>query len=179
MEHGNFIVLGKITGAYGIRGWLRILAYADDPQVWSQCPTWFLSPPDECLGAAEIQKNWQEYKVIKSKQNGNSLTALLDGTHNREAAESLKGMLIGLPRHLMPKLGSDEFYWADLIGSCVTNLTGYPLGKVAGLLETGANDVMEVTDQDGVTRLIPFIGNVIKSVGSEAKSIVVDWDPDW
>ena len=70
-----------------------------------------------------------------------------------------------------------EFYWADLTGLMVKNLDGVDLGKVNRLLETGANDVLEVIDQK--TRLIPYVPEVfVLDVDLESRTITVDWHPD-
>ena len=61
----------------------------------------------------------------------------------------LKGMQVAVPRSQLPVLsknGEDGYYWSDLIGLEVVNLQGEELGKVTGLLETGANDVLQVQE---------------------------------
>jgi 16S rRNA processing protein RimM len=63
---------------------------------------------------------------------------------DRTAAEALKGFLVGAPRAALPKTEEDEFYWADLVGLEVVNAADERLGKVAGLIETGANAVLRV-----------------------------------
>ncbi len=81
-----------------------------------------------------------------------------------------------------PKIGEDGYYWSDLIGLEVVNLQGEELGKVvAGLLETGANDVLQVQNskEGGSERLIPFISEIIVKVDLKAGRMTVDWGMDY
>jgi len=80
---------------------------------------------------------------------------------------------------LLPVPAEDEYYWADLVGLAVVNGAGEALGKVAGLIETGANDVLRVLGDDGVERLLPFVDAVVLDVDREAGVIRVEWGADW
>ena len=98
------------------------------------------------------QRQWrmaQTLKLTRCGVHGNILTALLEQCADRTAATELKGLQIAIPRSQLPVLsnsGKDGYYWSDLIGLEVINLQGEALGKVTGLLETGANDVLQVQE---------------------------------
>ena len=95
----------------------------------------------------------------------------------------LKGMQVAVPRDLLPVLsknGNDGYYWSDLIGLEVVNLQNEELGKVTWLLETGANDVLQVRiKEDERERLIPFVNQVIVKVDLKGCRITVDWGVDY
>jgi 16S rRNA processing protein RimM len=59
------------------------------------------------------------------------------------------------------------------------NTVGERLGKVAGLIETGANAVLRVVDDEGAERLLPFVAAVVLAVEKEAGRIRVEWGRDW
>ena len=104
------------------------------------------------------------------------------GVADRTAAEAMKGMLVGAPRAALPAVPEDEFYWADLVGLKVVNQAGESLGRVDGLIETGANDVLRVVDTDAaesVERLLPFVAAVVGKVDVAAGVVHVDWERDW
>lgn len=164
------VVLGKVAEPYGVRGWVKVHCYGDDPLAWADAPAWFIQAPGQ---------EWREVELKECKPHGDVLVALLDGVSDRTAAEALKGALVGLPQALLPQTDEDEFYWAELIGLSVVNLAGEPLGKVENLIETGAHDVLQVRDGDGTERLIPFVGAVVQEVNKEAATIRVDWGSDW
>jgi 16S rRNA processing protein RimM len=84
----------------------------------------------------------------------------------------------------MPDLEEGDLYWFQLEGLSVENSSGESLGKIAQMLETGANDVMIVDPTDGSIdkqqRLIPYLeGDVVIEVDQEIGVVIVDWDSDY
>ena len=78
----------------------------------------------------------------------------------------------------MPATANDEYYWSDLEGLEVHTTTGEVLGRVEGLMETGANDVLLIRGDR--QHLVPFIqGQYVKRVDLESGLIEVDWDPEF
>jgi 16S rRNA processing protein RimM len=81
-----------------------------------------------------------------------------------------------------PQPEEGEYYWDQLTGLEVVNLQGELLGRVVGVLETGAHEVLKVQGEQGsssVERLIPFVGALVQSVDLAGKRIVVDWGLDY
>lgn len=123
--------------------------------------------------------DWQEKKQLGFKAHGAGWLFALEGVDGRDAAEALKGWLIGAPREALPDTGEGEYYWADLVGMRVVNATGESLGEVQGLIETGANEVLQVLDSEGQERLLPFVKTVVLDVDVQNRQIQVDWGLDW
>ncbi|MDX9706445.1 MAG: ribosome maturation factor RimM [Azospira sp.] len=169
----HFIVLGKIVGAYGVQGWVRVHPFADDPRAWGKLPTWRLGQEDAPPEA------WREVEILRSRVHLGALVAQLAGVADRSAAEALKGFLVGVPREALPPAGEDEYYWDDLVGLEVVNVRGERLGEVTSLLETGANDVLCVRADDGKELLLPFVGAVVLDVDLAQKRLRVEWETDW
>ena len=122
---------------------------------------------------------WRECKVKSLKAHSNGFVVLLDGVGDRSSAESMKGILVGAPREALPTTEKNEFYWTDLVGLAVINTADERLGKVVGLIETGANAVLRVLGEDNVERLLPFVSAVVLAVEKEAGQIRVEWGSDW
>ncbi len=61
----------------------------------------------------------------------------------------------------------------------MTNQADERLGRVVELVRTGAHEVLDVRDEDGVQRLLPFVAAVIKEVDLAGRRIRVDWGRDW
>jgi 16S rRNA processing protein RimM len=101
----------------------------------------------------------------------------LQGVDDRNGAEALQGMDVAVRRDEMPQADEGEYYWDELIGMEVVNVQGEALGRVEGLLETGAHDVLQVRGDR--VRLIPFVEAYIQEVDVEAARMVVDWGLDW
>lgn len=170
MSGNDIVVLGRLAEAYGIRGWIRLHPFGDDPLDWRRIPVWHLGREGG---------PWREVELNGLKAHGDGLVVSFVGVADRTAAEALKGQLVGAPREALPETGDDEFYWADLIGLAVVNEEAVLLGKVSGLIETGANDVLQVVDEAGEERLLPFVDAVVLDVDRAAGVIRVAWGCDW
>ena len=168
------IVLGRITEPYGVRGWIRIHPFGDDPEVWGKMPEWWLgSNPD-----SQNPADWVAYDLRACRPHGKGLVAQLAECSDRNAAEAVQGMFIAAPREAMPATAENEYYWGDLVGLRVIGNDGVVLGTVRSLMETGAQDVVEVVDGETV-RLIPFVGAYIGKVDVPAGELHVQWEADW
>lgn len=167
------MVLGKIVGAYGIKGWVRIHPFADDPLSWRSIKQWWLRQDNDAAS------QWAPQVLKQLKMHSDGLVAAFDGVDDRNAAEALIGKLIGAVREAMPPTADDEFYWGDLVGLTVRNAEAETLGAVRELMETGANTVLVVVDAEGASRLIPFVSHVVRKVDLMQREILVDWGLDW
>ena len=164
------VVMGKIVGAQGILGWVKVQTFTEYLDGLLDYKSWYVSVD---------QQSWSEIKVLEANVHGKILIAKLQGLADRTAAEKYKGWLIAVPRSSLPPAAEDEYYWSDLIGLKVINLADEELGTVDTLLETGANDVLSVRDVSGKALLIPFIASVIQRVDLAEKTVRVDWQADY
>lgn len=120
---------------------------------------------------------WQAAKVLEGKRQGKSVIAHLQGVDDRDQAAALIGSDIAIPRDELPAAEDGSYYWLDIEGMQVVHRDGTDLGRVAYLMETGANDVL-VTEGER-ERLIPFIAEkVILDVDFDKGVISVDWEWD-
>ena len=170
MSSNDIVVLGRLADPYGIQGWLWLYPFGDDPLSWAEMPVWWIAREGE---------PWRECRLKSLKAHSNGVVVLLDGVADRTTAESMKGVLVGAPREALPKTDKNEFYWTDLIGLDVINAADERLGKVVGLIETGANAVLRVLGDDQVERLLPFVSAVVLAVEKEVGQIRVEWGSDW
>jgi len=159
--------MGRIVAPYGIRGWVKIQPFTQQPQGLLDYPEWQVGREGQ----------WQTRIVETAKPHGNTVTAKLRGIDDRDQAAVLRGMQIAVSRDDFPEPGAGEYYWADLVGLEVVNEAGAALGRVTEVFETGANDVLVVAGER--ERLLPFIGPVIRQVDVAGGRIVVDWDADY
>ncbi|MBK6630175.1 MAG: ribosome maturation factor RimM [Betaproteobacteria bacterium] len=168
------IVLGRITAPFGVRGWVKIQTYGDAPQAWAKMPRWWSGSEEQAADAT-----WLAMPLAECKPHGKGLVARFDGVEDCNAAEKLVGRYVGAPREALPNTAEDEYYWADLIGLEVVNLAGERLGRIAELVRAGAHEVIDVRDESGNQRLLPFVAAVIKEVDLSGRRIQVDWGRDW
>lgn len=162
------VVLGKVTGVYGVKGWIKVHSYSRPREDIGRYGTWLIGDGGQ----------WQSYSLKTCKAQGRTLVAKLKGLDDRTAAEALIRKSIAVPAEQLPELEEGEYYWRDLVGLRVVTREGVDLGKVKQMMETGANDVLVV--QGERERLIPFVlGQAVQEVDLEAQVITVDWDPEF
>lgn len=160
--------MGRVVAPYAVRGWVKLQTFTEYLDSLLDYPVWRIGKDGD----------WRDYRVLDGKVHGQYLMASLEGVDDRNAAEALMGLDVAVLREEMPEADEDEYYWDDLIGLDVVNLAGEALGRVEGLLETGANDVLQVRDGE-TERLLPFVDAVVKEVDLEAGRLVVDWGLDY
>jgi len=161
------VVLGRIAGLFGVQGWVKVYSYTEPREAVLQYGRWLLSGKD----------GWREAAVAEGQRHGKTVIARLDGYVDRDQAAELVGAEIGIPRDELPETEDEQYYWSDLEGLRVVHRDGTELGKVAYLLETGANDVMVVKGEQ--ERLITFVmKQVVLDVDLAASKIEVDWEWD-
>ena len=130
----------------------------------------------------KIKGQWQPTELESWKHHNHELIAKLKNVNDRETAQSLANVEIGVDLSVFPQLEEGDYYWHDLIGCNVVNLEGYAMGTVTEMMETGSNDVLVVraNSKDAFgkqERLIPFLyEQVVKRVDLTTKIIEVDWD---
>jgi 16S rRNA processing protein RimM len=168
-------LVGYVSGAYGLNGWVRIKPYSADADALLHAKTWWLDKPE-----------LRDVDMMQAKYHSGDVVAKLVGISDRDAAEALKGATVQISRSLFPPLADDEFYWVDLIGLSVENLQGEHLGSVRELMDNGAHPILCVAapENPGVEKskrehLIPFVDHFIKTVDQKAKKITVDWGLDY
>ncbi len=161
--------MGRVVAPYGIFGWLKIVPDTEEFDGLLDYKTWWLGKDDD----------WRELAVKEAKTHNDVLVVKLQGIDDRDAAFACKGKQIAVPRALLPKLETEEYYWSDLIGLTVKNQQGVDFGKITDVFATGANDVVVAKSEDGIERLIPYIASVIIDVSLDTKTMLVDWDADF
>ena len=162
------INVGRISGVFGVKGWVKVFSFTNIRENILNYSPWLLKKDSET----------RTVSVIDGKLQGKAVVAQLDGVNDRDQAANLMGWDIFITPDQLPKVAKDEYYWSDLIGLNVETDLGVQLGTVDSLLETGANDVVIVKgDRE---RVIPFLqGQTIINVDLDAGKMVVDWDPDF
>ena len=169
-DQGRRILLGRVTGAFGVRGEAKLESWTEPRSAIFGYQPWILRDP---------QGNERELRGVRGKVVGKNLVATIPDITDRDAIEAMRGTEIYVPRSALPAPAPGEFYWVDLEGLRVVNLQGVDFGVVSHLFATGANDVLVARD-DERERMIPFVQpQYVTSVDFEAGLVTVDWDPDF
>ncbi len=173
----DLVLVGYVSGAFGLQGWVKIRPYSSTADALLEAPLFWL----ETAG-----QSGREVKRMSSKVHGEDIVARLSDVEDRNAAEALKGTVVKISRALFPALPEGEFYWVDLLGLTVQNLAGESLGVVRAMMDNGAQSILRVAQADVPEtellkheHLIPFVDHFVKEVNQTTKTIVVDWGSDY
>lgn len=161
------VVLGRISGLFGVRGWVKFFSYTEPREA-------VLQYKGLLLGRNGV---WQSADVAEGQRHGKTVILRLEGFDDRDQAATLIGAEIGVDKSELPELDEGHYYWSDLIGLNVVHCDGTDLGTISEMLETGAHDVMVVKGER--ERLIPFVKDeIVIGVDLDEKQVNVDWEWD-
>ncbi len=155
------LAVGYIVGAHGLRGEVRVELHTDFPDRFVPGLRVYLG---EELEPIDVQH---------ARPHQNQLLLLLDGIHNRAAAEELRGLWLFIPDEQAAPLEEDTYFVHDIIGLRVVTDDGRALGKITEVLITGANDVYVVQDASKREVLLPAIADVVRLVDLDAGEMTV------
>ncbi|MEO5566742.1 MAG: ribosome maturation factor RimM [Luteimonas sp.] len=168
------VLLGRIHGAFGVRGELKLESFTAPTRTILRYQPWILR-------AASGQE--REMSAATGRETAKGIVATFPGVEDRDAADALKGTEVWVPRSVLPPPNPGEYYWVDLEGLRVVNLEGVDFGTVSHLFSTGANDVLVAhggAPGEGRERMIPFLEpDYIRSVDFDAGVVTVDWDAEF
>lgn len=156
------VCLGAVTGAFGIRGEVRIKTFTEDPMAIGD------------YGPVTLKPDGRQVKVSNLRPARGGVTARLEGIADRDAAEALKGAKLYVPRAALPAIeDEDGFYHQDLIGLGVEDADGATVGRIAAVHDFGAGDLLEVALIGGKTVLIPFTRDEVPVVDVASGRVVI------
>ena len=168
MDTTQLLSIGKIVGAHGIKGVVKVFSYAESTARYTS-------------GMPLYRKNSSgnrfAMKVVWAKPHFKTILLSLEGIKNRRQAEELIGSELFIEKATLEVLEEDTYYWADLMGMSVYSITGVYLGEVTSIIPTGSNDVYVVKRRDGTAEievLIPALASVVKEVDLDQRIMRVD-----
>jgi len=167
----SIVLLGRVAGAFGIQGWIKIQPYTAQPDGLLEYGSFLIageSPP-------------RRLEVEEADVHGRTVLCKLRGVDDRDKAAGLKGREIGVTRRELPASKPGEVYWMDLIGLRVVNTEGVALGTITRMIDNGAQSVMVVEEGPpaGRERLIPFVPVFVQEVSLDEQRVLVEWGADY
>ena len=161
------VVLGRVLGAHGIRGWLKVQSYTDPPEGILQYKEWFLREPGRAPRPVQVR----DFEF-----DGRWLRVSFEGVADRDAAELLNGAMIEVGRAQLPPTGEREFYRDDLVGCAVRNLEGVALGSVSHFVDAPAGAVMVVRGER--EHWVLASPTHLRRIDLAKREVEVDWPAD-
>jgi len=155
------ICVGVVVGAHGVKGWVRIKPFTEDPMGIAG------------YGPVSDEADARSFQVEIAGRAKGVVLARLSGVTDRDAADMLKGQRLYVPRTALPPTEAEEYYQADLVGLSVELADGTSVGRVAAVDDYGAGPVLTIERKDGAPLLLPFARRTVPQVDLAGGRLVV------
>lgn len=156
------ILLGRIVAAHGIRGDVLVASFTQRPEDIA------------AYGALSDAAGTRAFRLRVVRVTAKGVVARIEGVGDRSAAEALRGAELWIDRARLPAADADEFYHADLIGLAAVSPTGAVVGRVVGVENYGAGDLLDIRlEGTGRTELVPFTDAFVPEVDVAGGRLVV------
>lgn len=155
------VLLALVLTAHGLKGEVKLKIFTEKPEAFTS------------YGALTSGDGRQlEISSLRTGKPGEALVQL-KGISDRNAAESLSGQYLYVPRSALPDPDEEEYYHADLIGLRAEDESGKLLGTIKAIQNFGAGDLIEIADEKGTTQFVAFTRETVPVVDLKAKRVVV------
>ena len=156
----DLIQVGRVAGAFGVRGEVRITSFTADPSALLDYKDLMREDgsPGLTLSAGRVAKG--------------SVVCRAAEVATREQAEALRGLKLFIPRADLPPPDEDEFYVTDLIGLAVVTADGAPLGTVKAVQDFGAGDLLEIQPSEGASWYLPFTRAAVPEIRIAERKVI-------
>ena len=148
------ICIGKITGAHGVKGLVKIHPFCEDPELIEQV---------------------SDFEITIKSITAKHILADIKDINDKEAADTLRGTELFIARDQLPEIEDDgEYYIEDLIGMTAVNENGEMVGKIKAVLNFGAGELLEIRLKNGQELLVPFTDQYVPDIAD--KVIIRDYE---
>lgn len=162
MSHDRMIAVGRVAGAFGVRGEVRITSFTQDPLTLAR------------FRELKRQDGSPGLTLLSARDAKGSIICRCAGIETKEQADALRGLRLFIPREALPAPDEDEFYLADLIGLAVATPEGETLGTIKSVQDFGAGDILEITPAEGgPTWYLAFTRETVPQVDIAGGKVVV------
>lgn len=160
---GNALIcMAEVVGVHGLKGMLKIKVFSDAPEkLMDYMPL--------CDAAGK-----KKFDFLTFQPHKNIYLVTVDGVHDRDAAEKLRGTKLYVPREHLPEIkDKNTYYHTDLVGLAAKDAEGSPLGKIIRVANFGAGDLLEIKPISGASYFVPFTKAVVPEVNIEMREATV------
>jgi 16S rRNA processing protein RimM len=159
----GMICIGAIAGSFGVSGEVRLKSFCSEPTDIA------------AYGPVFTEDGSRQFQITLTRPVAGGLGARIQGVSTKEQADALRGTSLHVPRDRLPSLPDDEFYHADLIGLDAYDPGGALIGKVSGIYNHGAGDIVEISPTGHKSALLlPFTTAIVPNVDLAAGRMVVN-----
>lgn len=156
--------IGKIVGVHGVKGTLKIHSYAESLKIFQ---------PGAMISVSTADGREKDFEIDWIKPHSRGALLALNNISDRDQAKTLVGAELQIERATLPELDNGVFYWYELIGLQVFTIDDRYIGRLESIIETGANDVYVVKNEDREI-LIPALESVVQTIDIKANLMRVE-----
>lgn len=160
----RYLAIGRIVRAHGVRGEVSVAILTDFPERFEQSEWLYIGNEHEADVYQVKSQRWHKQNVLLS----------FAGITDRNQAEKLVGQFVQIPVEDAMALPEGSYYLYQMIGLQAVTADGRQLGVITEVIETNANDVYVVQNDEGKDILLPAIPDVIKSIDLDQGTMVVE-----
>jgi 16S rRNA processing protein RimM len=160
-ENPSYVVTGRVIKPYGVLGWVKIEPLSTNPRRFQAGNAFILQGDEE----------GDRLLLEEARDIPGAVLAKFRGLESREEAERLKGLELMIRPEEAGEAPPGSLWEHQILGMEVRTDAGRYLGRVAEVMETGANDVLVV--RGDAECLIPMIEDVVTEIDLESGSIVI------
>lgn len=158
----KLVLIGRVAGAFGVRGEVRLTTYNEDPMAVFRYRDLLREDGGPAL------------TLQSARPTKGGIIAKVKEITDKDQADRLRGLRLFVSRDALPAPDEDEFYLADLIGLEALDQAGALMGRVKAVHNFGAGDILELDPGLGrPTRLIPFTREAVPEVKLAEGHIIV------
>lgn len=161
----DYLIIGKLIGAHGVRGEMKIFPITDDVRRFSSI--------SECMLLSPNEKLLRTVHVTGRRFTSDTVIVSVEEITDRDEAQKLSGLFIAVKRADAAPLPEGRYFISDMIGCKVSDSERGLLGVLSDVLQTGANDVLVVKRPGKLDLMIPYLKNVVTEVDIASKQISV------
>ncbi len=156
-----FFSVGRIVGAHGIRGEVKMDIFTDDP--------------DHLLDLRRVYFDDDPTPRRLGNVRFHARQALLTFPEvtDRDAADALRGTIVRISGSQARPPQDGEFYHYQLIGLSVYDEGGALLGRLTEILEAGEVDTYVVRDEAGNEQLFPALKDIVLDINPAEDRVIV------
>jgi 16S rRNA processing protein RimM len=158
----RYLAIGKISRAHGLQGEVSVFVLTEFPERFEGTEWVYLGDEFQADPYRVVGYRWHQKNVLLS----------FEGITDRNQAEQLRGLYVQIPVEEAMSLPEGSYYLYQLYGLEVVTIDGQKLGSIVDIIETGANDVYVVDNQERQI-LLPAIADVIQNVDLTTGQMVV------
>lgn len=159
----EYLKVGTITASFGIKGEMKVYPHTGEPERFKKLKKVFISEGG----------SYKEYEIESAKMALPLVIIKFRGIDTPEEIRNFRQKDIYVKREDATPLEEGEYYFADIIGMNVVDDEGTHRGKITDIIQTGANDVYEVTQDEGGSFLIPAIRECVLNIDTASNLMTI------